>query len=250
MKPITTIIVDDEERSRSSLRNLLGKYCKDVAVIEEASTIEQAVPLIEERKPELLMLDIRLKEGTSFEILRQLSHSDYYVIFTTAYDEYAIKAFKFSAIDYLLKPIDLEELIAAISKVKKIIRKSPGTSSGLINQLLTFNLNDPNITVPTTDTLEFVRIKQILWLKSEGAYTEIHLRDNSKILSSKNLGYFEHILKDSGFLRTHHSHMVNLNFVKRYVKKDGGYLEMHNNITIPISRRKKDQFMKHYITRK
>ncbi|MDX1314874.1 MAG: LytTR family DNA-binding domain-containing protein [Eudoraea sp.] len=246
MERITTIIVDDEERSRSSLRNLLGKYCKDVEVLEEAATIEEAVSLIEARRPELLMLDIRLKEGTSFEILRRLSHSDFYVIFTTAYDEYAIKAFKFSAIDYLLKPIDLEELIAAISKVKKIIRQNPKTSTELINQLLTFNLNDPNITVPTTNTLEFVRIRQILWLKSEGAYTEIHLRDKKMILSSKNLGYFENILRDSGFFRTHHSHMVNLNAVKRYVKKDGGYIELQDKTTIPISRRRKEQFMQFY----
>ena len=250
MERITTIIVDDEERSRSSLSNLLNKYCKEVEVLAEAATIEEAVSLIEACRPELLMLDIRLKEGTSFEILRRLSHSDYYVIFTTAYDEYAIKAFKFSAIDYLLKPIDLEELIAAISKVKKIIRSSQKTSSELINQLLTFNLNDPNITVPTANTLEFVRIRQIQWLKSEGAYTEIHLRDNSMILSSKNLGYFENILREVGFFRTHHSHMVNLNAVKRYVKKDGGYVELHDKTVIPISRRRKDQFMQFYTNKK
>ena len=250
MELISTIIVDDEERSRSSLRNLLSKYCKEVEVKAEAGTIEEAVALIEAHNPELLMLDIRLKEGTSFEILRRLPHSDFYVIFTTAYDEYAIKAFKFSAIDYLLKPIDLEELITAIDKVKRIIRSSPKTSSELINQLLTFNLNDPNITVPTANTLEFVRIRQIQWLKSEGAYTEIHLRDGVMILSSKNLGYFEGILRDSGFFRTHHSHMVNLNAVKRYIKKDGGYVELQDKTTIPISRRKKDQFMQHYSNRK
>jgi two-component system LytT family response regulator len=250
MEYITTIIVDDEERSRSTLRNLLNKYCKEIEILAEAGNIEEAVSLIDTHKPELLILDIRLKEGTSFEILRRLSHADYYVIFCTAYDEYAIKAFKFSAIDYLLKPIDLEELIAAISKVKKIIHRSAQTSSELINQLLTFNLNDPNITVPTANSLEFVRIRQIQWLRSEGAYTEIHLRDNNKILSSKNLGYFENILRDSGFFRTHHSHMVNLNAVKRYVKKDGGYIELHNKTIIPISRRKKDMFMQQYSNKK
>tara|TARA_Y100001933_G_scaffold187753_2_gene186791 strand:+ start:21793 stop:22542 length:750 start_codon:yes stop_codon:yes gene_type:complete len=242
VEKITTFIVDDEARSRSALTNLLGKYCKSLKIVGEADNITEAVNKIERLRPNLLFLDIRLKEGTSFEILRQLTYNDYMVVFTTAYDDYAIKAFKFSAIDYLLKPIDVEELISAVNKVERFSHNNSRISNALINQLLTFNLNDPNIAVPMEQSVEFVRIKKILSLKSEGPYTEIYLKDGSKIVSSKHLGHYQQVLNDFGFFRTHHSHLVNLGSVKRYIKQDGGYLELIDGSTVPISRRRKEQF--------
>ncbi|MBT8252840.1 MAG: response regulator transcription factor, partial [Bacteroidia bacterium] len=211
---IRAIIVDDEMRSRRSLRNLLEKYVQKVTIIGEAENIDNAIPLIDKTKPNLLFLDIQLKHGTSFEILRKIKHKDYFVIFITAFDEYAIKAFKFSAIDYLLKPVSLEELIDAVNKVDRIERPIKEFNSKKINNLLSFNRLDPTITIHTDHSVEFLRIFDILRLQADGSYTTFYLNNTKPILSSKHLKYYESILEDYNFYRIHQSHLINMSHIK------------------------------------
>ncbi len=241
---IRAIIVDDEMRSRSSLRNLLEKYVQQVEILGEADGIEDAIKLIDQFKPNLLFLDIQLKQGTSFEILRKIKHKNYFVIFITAYDEYAIKAFKFSAIDYLLKPISLEELIDAVSKVERLDRPIEKITTQKINNLLSFNRLDPTITIHTDHSVEFVRIFDILRLEADGSYTTLFINNAKPLLTSKHLKYYESILDDYNFYRIHQSHLINKMHIKRFNKSDGGYVELIDGSRLPVSRRKKEDFLK------
>jgi two-component system LytT family response regulator len=241
---IRTIIVDDELRSRHTLANLINKYCEGIDIIGEAEDIEGAISSIQEKKPQLLFLDIRLREGTSFEILRRLTPNNYSIIFTTAYDEYAIKAFKFNAMDYLLKPIDLEELKSAVKKAKNHIQSYHRKENIKVNHLLSFNSNDPTLTVTTEQSIEFLRVFDIMRLESEGSYTRIYMNNGEAILASKHLKVFEDILAEYQFFRSHNSHLVNLQKVVRLHKTDGMILELNDGSKVPLSRRKKESFLK------
>ena len=242
---ITAVIVDDEFRSRRFLNNLLKNYCKAVDVVGQAEDIKSAIALIDNTKPQLLFLDIKLKEGDTFEILKRIKHQDYYIIFVTAFNEFAIKAFKFSAIDYLLKPVNLDELKAAIEKYKQhVLRyRNIDMPNTMVNQLLSFNQYDPTITIATETSIEFVKIFEILRLESDGSYTTFYLSDGSSLLSSKNLKTYEDILSEYNFFRAHQSHLVNLKAVIRLIKIDGTALELTDGSQIPLSRRKKEAFI-------
>lgn len=240
---LTAVIIDDEKHSRETLKNLLDEFCKDVQVVATEGTVEGGVKIISEVKPDVVFLDIELQSGTGFDILTQLSEINFEVIFTTAFDQYAIKAVKFSSLDYLLKPIDLEELQLAIEKAKKV--KNKETYSNQLKTLIQ-NIQQPKLSkicLATSDGFEFVNTSHIYYCQAEGSYTCFILNNGRKLLVSKNLKEYETLLSDQNFMRVHNSFLINLHEVKKYVKADGGYIVMNNDAIVSISRNKKDLFL-------
>ena len=241
---LKAIIVDDETHSRETLKNLLDEFCPEVEVLTTISTLKEAVESIPKLKPDLVFLDIELQPGTGFDILEQLKETPFEVIFTTAFDQYAIKAVKFSSLDYLLKPIDLDELKIAVEKAKKIKDKEAYNEQ---LKLLLNNIKRPpshyKICLSTLDGIEFVDADDILYCQAMGAYTEFKLIDDKKFLVSKHLKEYENLLAGHNFMRVHNTFLINLKKVTKYVKSDGGYIQMSNNDTVSISRNKKELFI-------
>ena len=242
---LRAIIVEDEKHSRETLKNLLEEFCSNIKVIDLASNVPEAVEKIESHKPDVVFLDIELQTGTGFDVLSQLTHLNFEVIFTTAFEQYAIKAVKFSSLDYLLKPIDLEELQRAVQKaqVKKnqdIYKKQLET---LMSNLKAQQPRLNKICLATSEGFEFIEVKDIIYCKAEGSYTSFILRDKDSLLVSKHLKAYEDLLLEQDFMRVHNSFLINLKEVKKYIKADGGYIMMNNGDAVNISRSRKDGFI-------
>jgi two-component system LytT family response regulator len=241
---LKAFIVEDEKHSRQTLINLLEEFCDAVTIIGTADSVETALDLIPKLNPDVVFMDIELNSGTGFDILTQLPELNFEVIFTTAFDQYAIKAVKFCSLDYLLKPIDIEELQEAVNKAKNIKDKE-----SYKKQLETLLKNIKNsatnskICLATSDGFEFINVSEILYCKAEGSYTSFTLKDNSNLLVSKHLKEYETLLLDQSFMRVHNSFLINLKEVKKFVKSDGGYIIMSNDDTVSISRNKKELFI-------
>ena len=238
---ISAIIIDDEVRARVSLQLLLEEYCPNIKVIEQCETLAEGIKAINKFKPNIVFLDIEMPAHSGLELFDFFNEEeiDFSVIFTTAYSQYAIKAFKFSAIDYLLKPIHPEELVEAVKRFEK-------TKSQNI-KILKENLDQNKlnkIAVPTGNSIIFLETDQILYVKGEGSYCEIVLLNGEKIICSRYLKNFEDILSNyNNFLRVQKSYIANLNYVSVYNKSDGGNLEFNNKTCIPISLDKVDLIM-------
>ncbi len=242
---ITALIIDDEAKGRMALREKLSAYCTKVHVIAEASNGQEALLLIQLHKPQLIFLDIEMPRMNGFEMLNALTEKNFHVIFTTAYDQYAIKAIKYAAFDYLLKPIDIEELKTAVEKID--LKQTNQTKKQA--ELLQQNMQNPKkqlnkLAIPTLEGLLFFDINDIIHLEANSNYTFIHFSGKPKITASKTLKEFEEILPENIFFRTHHSHLINLNYIKRYIKGDGGQIELQNGNYVDVSRRKKEEFLK------
>lgn len=239
------IIIEDEVRSRELLKDLIEANCEGLKIVALAGNVEEAVRLTRKYEPDLLFLDIELQTGTGFEVLQQLGDLSPAVIFTTAYDHYAIKAIKFSAADYLLKPIDVEELKDAVIKV---LGRGKETQQHLLNSLI-HNLghlqnSNPILTLSLANELEFVPVQEIIRIEAAGAYSVFYLADDRKIMVSKNLKEYEILLTGHSFMRVHNSHIINLNKIKRMLKTDGGYAVMSDDFPVIISPKKKDEFVR------
>lgn len=242
---ISAIIIDDETKGRAALKAKIQAYCPQIKIIAEASTGQDALLLIDQHKPQLLFLDIEMPRMNGFEMLNAIKEKNFYIIFTTAYDQYAIKAIKYSAFDYLLKPIDIEELKMAVSHIE--LKETNQTKKQV--ELLALNMQHPKtqlnkLAIPTLDGLLFFDINDIIHLEANSNYTLIHFSGIPKITASKTLKEFEDILPENIFFRAHHSHLINLNYIKRYIKGDGGQIEMQNGNYVDVSRRKKEEFLK------
>ena len=229
------IIIDDEKRARISLSLLLEEYCPEVEIVADCENLAEGIKAIRKFQPEIVFLDIEMPGHSGLELLDFFNEDEitFDIIFTTAYNEYAIQAFKFSAIDYLLKPIVPEELENAIIRLKKQKQKKENY------QILKENIQRENlnkIAVPSGNNLIFLETDNIVYIKGEGAYSEIFLQDGTQHLVSRNLKNFEDILcEDARFIRIHKSYIVNTNFVKGYTKSDGGYVIIDKNIHLPIA---------------
>lgn len=237
------VIVEDEMHSRETLRNLLEEFCKDVEVAGLAGTVNDAVEVIRKVKPDIIFLDIELQSGTGFDVLAQVSDLAFDVVFTTAYEHYAIRAIKFSSLDYLLKPIDLEELQLAISKARTHQNESAQKQQ---LEVLLSNLGGKGmrkICLATADRLEFVNVREIVMCEANGSYTNVYLRENRKILVSKHLKEYETLLGDENFMRVHNSYLINLDEVRQFVKSEGGYILMNDNRQVSISPKRRDEFL-------
>lgn len=239
------MIIDDEAKGRLALREKLAAYCPEVNIIAEASNGQEALFLIQQYHPQLLFLDIEMPKMNGFEMLNELKEKNFHIIFTTAYDQYAIKAIRYAAFDYLLKPIDIEELKTAVEKI--VASEEQQTKKQL--ELLQQNLQHPKkslqkLAVPTLEGLFFFDLSEIVHLEAHSNYTFIHLKDKPKITASRTLKEFEEMLPDDIFFRTHHSHIINLSYIKRYIRGDGGQIELQNGTYVDVSRRKKEEFLK------
>jgi two-component system LytT family response regulator len=243
---LTAIIVDDETSSRNSLRQKLFKHCTDIAIIGECENGEEGITAIEEKKPDIVFLDVEMPRMNGFTMLQQLENRNFEVVFITAYDHYAIRAIKFSALDYLVKPVEVADLKAAVEKAAHK-RKKPAGNERL--EILLQNLQDDRkeqqrIAVPSLEGLQFVETGHIIYLEANSNYTCFYLTGNTKITVAKTLKDFEELLPGSLFIRIHHSYIINKNMVEKYINGKGGQVVMKNGIVLDVARRKKDEFMK------
>ena len=226
-----TILIDDEKKSLNVLKNIIEEYCKDVEIIAIADNVENGITLIKKHRPDLIFLDIEMKTASGFDLLERLGNFEFEVIFTTAYEQYAIKAIRYNSLDYLLKPVDVAELKSAIAKVSQKIAKKTGNEIGLSSQ--------SKITISTSEGVYFVELKNIIRCEADGAYTNIFLLDKRKITVSKNIKEYELLLQNNHFVRIHNSHIINLYEVDKYLKSDGGQVVLKDGNILPLSINKK-----------
>lgn len=246
---LSVLIIDDEALSRDTIKAIVNNYCQNASVIGTASGIKDGTIAIRELKPDVVLLDIQLEDGSGFELLSQIHPTNAIVIFITAYEEYAIKAFKTSAIDYLLKPVDITELKLAIAKAEE--QKNKKNNEAQLSILLAnFNLlanktstNNQKIVLKTTDQIHVISPNEIIHLESDVNYTKFYLVNKTTILVSKTLKDYEEILDETHFIRIHQSHIVNMNYASRFDKRNGGFLILKDNTSIPVSTRKKDDLI-------
>jgi two-component system LytT family response regulator len=242
---IKAIIVDDEPYCCESLATLLQRYCPQVSVIDVCYNGATALKAINEEKPELLFLDIEMPQMNGFELLEKLKEISFQLIFTTSYDQYAIKAIRFSALDYLLKPVDREELQRAVQKaVSHISVPNRAQIEILLQKLSQPALAVSKIAIPTMEGLQMVPINSIISCGADSNYTVFNVKNRQKIIVSRTLKEIEEMLEEFPFVRVHHSFLINLNEVEKYVRGDGGYLIMSDGSSIDVSRSRKDLLMK------
>lgn len=240
---IKAIIVDDEKNSIEVLEWLLTTYCPDVKVISTCGSAEEGMKAIDQQKPDLLFLDIEMPKMNGFDMLEQLKNISFDIVFITAYDNFAVRAFKYAALNYLLKPVDPDELVATIQRHKE--KKQPTSNeqlSILFQNLINKEANVERIALSTKDGLIFVQAKNIVYCEAESNYTKVVMNDGQKIVVAKTLKDLDETLVGSNFFRIHNSFLININHVVKFIREDGGYVEMLDKTQITISRSKKDAF--------
>ena len=238
MSKYSAIIIDDIEDARKILRADLDAVAPEVSVIGEADGVMAGVKLLAKHKPDILFLDIEMPDGDGFDLLEMLSEKPFKTIFTTASDEHALKAFKFSAVDYLLKPINQEELKKAVEKAKDS-RDSPQSLEILQENIGKRIGNMERIILNTQEKIHVVRLSQVVRLESDVNYTRFYLTSGNKVLVTRTLKEFDDMLSDNGFIRVHQSHLVNTEHIVEFVKADGGHLNLDDGSYVPVSSRRK-----------
>lgn len=243
-KNIRAILIDDEITSLKNLKQKLEEFCKQVTVVAALDKPEEAIPVIRNSKPDVLFLDIEMPKMSGFRMLEELGDYEAEIIFTTAYNHYAIDAMRISAFDYLVKPVAIEELEHAVNKL--VEKKSMQTNERLkiLKESIKNNQSQENkIAVPLIDGLEFIVIKNIVRIESSSSYSRIFLLNGQSILVTKLLKDFEDLLTPYRFFRVHNSHLINLNYIKKYLRGVGGQVLLENGDMIDVSRRKKEEFI-------
>ena len=245
---IRTVVIEDEEYSRNKLLKLLHEHCRQIKVMAEADSVKTGLTAIIEQKPQLVFHDIELQSETSFEILEKLPEINFELVFTTAFDHYALKAIKFCAIDYLLKPIDLNELRVAVAKAEKRLKREYLNKNleVLVNNLKSGSQNHHRIALSTLEGLLFVNVRDIIYCESSGPYTHFIFKQADKIITSKHLKEYEDLLSGYDFFRIHKSYLVNLQEIKKYIRGDGGQLIMSDGATLNVSKQRKESFLRIY----
>ncbi|PSR53804.1 DNA-binding response regulator [Adhaeribacter arboris] len=242
---IRAIIIDDEVDAREALRMTLAKYCPDVTILRCCETPPLGLEAIEILEPDLVFLDVQMPGMSGFDLLQQIKKINFAVIFVTAFDRYAIKAIKFSALDYLLKPVDVDDLMQAVQKVKAqaLLSRPPYHYQSALNNSQHTSGKIEKLAVPTHDGIDFYLTDDIIYCQADGSYTTLFLKGKPKQLVCKKLIDFENLLTESGFCRVHHSSLINLKHILKYVKGEGGYVILTDNHHVDISRRKKEEFL-------
>lgn len=247
MQKIPTILVDDEIKNSELLKIYLLRHCPSVEVVEVANTAQEAVEKINDLEPKLIFLDIVLDQGTGFDVLEQIQYEDYLVIFITAFQEYALSAFKFNAIDFLLKPIDPKDLIVSVEKVKNNLVNHYYTTPAQIESLKdTIGANTSNynfIAIPSIRKIHFKQLEDILFFESDGRYTIVHLYDGGTIVVAKNIGEYDKILSPTYFFRIHKKYLINIKYIVNINNTDGSNCEMEGNIVLPVAKRRKEELV-------
>ncbi len=243
---LTAIIIDDETSSRNSLKQKLANHCADIIVIGECDNGADGINLLEEMSPDVVFLDVEMPRMNGFTMLQQLTKKDFEIIFITAYDHYAIRAIKFSALDYLVKPIEVEDLKTALEKAAQKRKMVAGNErlEMLLQNLLHDKKEMQRIAIPSMEGLQFVETANIIYLEANSNYTCFHLTNGAKITVTKTLKDFEDLLPQSVFIRIHHSYIINKNLIEKYIKGEGGQVLMKNGTLLDVARRKKEEFMK------
>ena len=239
------VIIEDEQDNIDVIHSLVTRFASDFEYAGNAGNVQEAIQLIESIQPDLVFLDIRLSDGTGFDVLRKFSKIDFQIIFITAYDNYSFDAIKFSAVDYLLKPVGFNEFDEAVTKARtRILEKQKYRNIEiLLHNLSQVNELDKRLAVATIEGFEFINIKDIMWCGSEKGYTLFHLVNRQKVTSSRNLGYYEALLNHTGFCRIHHGIIINIQFVSKYIKGKGGCVIMEDGVTLEVSQRRKTDFL-------
>lgn len=241
----TAVIVDDELNCRENLTFLLEENCPVLEIAGNAGSVSEAVRLVQEIKPDVLFLDIEIGEGSGFDVIRQMTDHRPEVVFTTAYSDYAIKAFKFSAVDYLLKPIDIDELVHAVARVKDRLdnkRKAVNLDT-LFSNYFNREKKAKRIGLSVQNGVHYYSMGEIIRLQSNSNYTTFFLTGNRSVVVSKTMKEYEELLAEQGFVRLHQSHIINMEHLVQYVKSDGGYVILSDQSTVPISKNYKDLFI-------
>lgn len=235
---IRCIVIDDEKQSRNALIGELEPYKDKIKIIAEADSVASAIESIDDFHPDLIFLDIHLGDGMGFNVLEKISWNKCKVVFVTAYDEYAIKAFRFNAIDYILKPVSSEEISRVVNRISNF---EPGAESELNrNFIADYNSTQPKrIAISNSDGVHLVELSDVVRCEADGNYTKIYTSRLEVILTSKTLKEYDTLLTEFGFERVHHSHLVNMRHIKKYINRDSGYLHMSDGSQIPIAQRKK-----------
>ena len=244
---LRTVVIDDEKPSREVICNYLKEYCSDVDVVATASSVKTAFKTIKKYNPDFIFLDIEMADGKGFDLLAMFEKINFKVVFVTAYSEYAVKAFRFSAVDYLLKPIKIDELISAVEKIRRT--NDHGTGIDLISNLIR-NMNNGSsapqtLIIPHLKGFEVLKIPEIIMCQADGYCTNFYLIGNKKIVSSRNLKHFNELLIDHGFIRIHHSYLINVNHVGSYSRQGEVFLSEDNKAFLGDAY--KNEFMKRFV---
>jgi len=241
---IKTLIVDDEPDAVSFISSIIEEYCPKLEIAGTANSVKEAVKIIVDKQPELVFLDVEMPHGSGFDLLLQFPEKTFDVIFITAFNHYAIQAIKFSAVDYILKPININEFIQAVTKVFE--KRTQAFDRGAKYDALLENIRTTpptRLAIPTSDGLEFLNTRDIIRIEADRSYCWFYLTDKRKILVSRNLKEFQELLTSRNFFRPHNSHLINLEHVKKYVRHEGNSAIMADGSQIPISRNNRDLFL-------
>lgn len=241
---ISALIIDDEQHCINRLADLLKQYHSDVMLVSTAASVKEGLQAIELCQPQLLFLDVQLKDGTGFDLLRQCKYINFKIIFTTAFEKFAIEAIKFSAIGYLLKPVEEEDLKQAVDKIKTISVEQTRQMANVIDTNMNQPIKKKRLTVPVGNELLFLNIEDIVRCHSDINYTTIFKNDKQKIVVAKTLKEFEEMLTAYDFFRIHNSDLINLSYLKSYNKGKGGSVTLTDGTELEVSTRRKDDFLK------
>jgi two-component system LytT family response regulator len=240
---IRSVLVDDEAKGRLYLRQLCDKYLPQIKIVGEAANASEALELFDLEKPDLVFLDIEMPGMTGIEMLRQMQEVPFEVIFVTAFNRYAVEAFRLGAVDYLLKPASPSDMQQAVERAEKSLNLKLQDRPHIRAMSQNYGQAFTKVTIPTLNGFEFIAFKEILFLQSENNYTTLFLKSGKKIVASKGLGDFEEILEPYGFFRVHKSYLINMSEIRKYIKGDGGTVVMEDGTEIDVSRRRKDEFL-------
>ncbi|MEL6675344.1 MAG: LytTR family DNA-binding domain-containing protein [Bacteroidota bacterium] len=242
---IRALIIDDEADARVSLQLLLQKFCPEVQILELCPDPLRGLEAIAAYDPDLIFLDVQMPRMSGFDLLEKIPAPRFQTIFVTAHDHYAIKAIRFSALDYLLKPVEVDELVSAVSRAREQqTQQTTMPYPEVIHNVKNRLGKEGKLAVPTAEGMAFIELKHLLYCEADGSYTQLVIRDKKPMLVSKKLKEIEQILDPAHFCRVHHSSLINLDHVERYVKGEGGYVIMSDGQQVNISRRKKEEFMR------
>jgi len=246
MKELTAILIDDERNSRNALHQKLITNCPGITILAECENGEQGIAAIEKQKPDIVFLDVEMPRMNGFVMLQQLQQRNFELIFTTAYDQYAIQAIRFSALDYLVKPIEIKALKEAVERARE--RRQSEIPNQRIETLLHNLVNEQHqqsrIAIPSQDSIQFVQLADIIYLEAESNYTSIYMQEAERIFVARTLKDFEDLLPSAQFFRIHHSFIINTNHMRKFFKGDGGQVLMSNGKMIDVSRRRKEEFIR------
>ncbi|MDX9906770.1 MAG: LytTR family DNA-binding domain-containing protein [Bacteroidales bacterium] len=241
---LKVVIVDDEPDAVKFIQGIIEEYCPNLLVAGVAHSARDGVAVIQQNQPDLVFLDVQMPHGSGFDLLSGFPGKTFDVIFITAFNHYAIQAIKFSAVDYILKPVNINELIEAVKKVEE--KRASREYRNLDFTHLLENLSVPfpsKLAIPTSDGIEYLNTSELVRIEADRSYSWFYLTEKRKYLVSRNLKEYQELLQDLNFFRPHNSHLINMNFVKKFIRHEGGYIEMTDGSNVPISRGKKDLFL-------